>query len=172
MNYQNDDIERHRMVSDANKSETSPVHYDFQQPSSMQIQSPIHVQSMQMQVQQPMQMGQSQQIEYTLIRSKLLVENWSFYTKIIGWIFIVFTIFDMIRLFLCAIYGKYELPKGPDPYAPVSDRFNNYAVIDGSPFYFILLLRLIWIIIELLFGLKCLKTAENPTRRETWILVK
>ena len=84
MNDQNDNIERQRMLSDVNIGETSPVHYNFQQPSSMQIQSPMHVQLMPMQVQQPMQMGQSQQMEYTLIRSKLLVENWSFYTKAIG----------------------------------------------------------------------------------------
>ena len=84
----------------------------------------------------------------------------------------MFAFFDIISLLLCAIHGQYELPQGPNPDATTLDDFIRYAVIDGSPFYFILFLRFIWIILELLFGIKCLKTAKNPTRRETWILVK
>ena len=44
--------------------------------------------------------------------------------------------------------------------------------IRGLPFQFNLLLLLIWTVMEMMLGIKCLKTAKNPTRRETWNLVK
>ena len=152
------DFERQRMIPQANMREARPVPGNFQQQPAFNMQ--VHPQ-MQAQVPQPAQ------LDYAIIRSKNGVDTWSFYIMIIGWYLIVCSILYVFYLLYYWITGVKTIPIAVTLEGGVEN-----AYVEGGALYTTLILDLVITIMQCNLGLKCLKTSKNPTRRETWKLVK